>query len=69
MATISHAELPHFERFNQVAQDDALFDELVSSGFAELPPDEVFMVAHKMVRDTPYVHDPSTSSPMCSRAM
>jgi AraC-like DNA-binding protein len=54
MATISHAVLPHFERFNQVAQDDALFDELVSSGFAELPPDEVFMVAHKMVRDTPY---------------
>lgn len=54
MATISHAELPHFERFNQVAQDDALFDELVSNSFAELPPDEVFMVAHKMVRDTPY---------------
>lgn len=54
MATISQAELPLFDRFNQVAGDDELFDELVGNDFEELPPDDVFMVAHKMLRDTPY---------------
>jgi AraC-like DNA-binding protein len=54
MTTIPQAELPLFDRFNKVAGDDALFDELVGSDFEELPSDEVFMVAHKMLRDTPY---------------
>lgn len=51
---ILHAELPLFDHFNRAAEDDALFDELVGGDFPELPQDEVFMVAHKMVRDTPY---------------
>ncbi|MBR1829284.1 MAG: helix-turn-helix domain-containing protein [Atopobiaceae bacterium] len=54
MKTTSYAELPLFERFNTVAGNDELFDEVVSSGFAELPADDVFMVAHRMLRDTPY---------------
>lgn len=54
MATVSHAELPLFERFNQVAGDDTLFDEVAREGFTELPADDVFMVAHQMIRDTPY---------------
>lgn len=54
MTTLPHAELPRFDHFNQAAEDDALFDELVGDCFPELPADDVFMVAHKMVRDTPY---------------
>ena len=54
MAAVPYAELPHFDRFNQVAGDDTLFDEMVGSDFAELPTDDVFMVAHQMLRDTPY---------------
>lgn len=54
MTNAPYAELPLFDRFNQVASDDALFDEVASDGFAELPADDVFMVAHRMLRDTPY---------------
>lgn len=54
MAAVPYAELPHFDRFNQVAGDDTLFDEVVGGGFTELPTDDVFMVAHQMLRDTPY---------------
>lgn len=54
MTDIPHAELPLFDRFNQVARDDALFDEVTDGGFTELPTDDVFMVAHRMLRDTPY---------------
>ena len=51
---IPHAELPLFDRFNQVARDDVLFDEVVDDDFTELPAEDVFMVAHRMLRDTPY---------------
>lgn len=54
MTNAPYAELPLFDRFNQVASDDALFDEVASDGFAELQADDVFMVAHRMLRDTPY---------------
>ena len=54
MTTVSRAELPLFVRFNQVAQDDELFAEMAADGFTELPADDVFIVAHRMLRDTPY---------------
>lgn len=54
MARVPHTELPQFDRFNEVAADDALFAEVASGGFTELPADDVFMVAHQMLRDTPY---------------
>ena len=55
MAPFSHAELPLFERFNEVASDDALFNEVMSGEApAELPDDDAFMVAHQMLRDAPY---------------
>jgi len=57
MALVSYEELPLFEHFNEVAKDDALFDEAVD-GFAELPADDVFIVAHRMLRDTPYGQRP-----------
>ena len=54
----SYQELPLFEHFNRVAKDDVLFDEAVGGGFAELPADDVFMVAHQMLRDAPYGQRP-----------
>ena len=54
MTTTPYAELPLFDHFNTVAGDDELFDEVTSSGFVDLPTDDVFMVAHRMLRDTPY---------------
>ena len=54
MVAVPHNELPLFDRFNQVASDDELFAEATGGGFTELPADDVFMVAHQMLRDTPY---------------
>ena len=54
MSSIPYEELPLFDRFNEVAGDDVLFDEVARGGFAELLADDVFMVAHHMLRDTPY---------------
>ena len=55
MPAVPHHELPRFDRFNEVAADDTLFDDVLSSvAHAELPSDDVFMVAHQMLRDTPY---------------
>lgn len=55
MAKAFSAELPFFDRFNEVAADDALFGEVLDgAALAELPTDDAFMVAHQMLRDTPY---------------
>ena len=55
MAKSLSAELPFFDRFNEVAADDALFGEVLDgAALTELPTDDAFMVAHQMLRDTPY---------------
>lgn len=49
--------LPLFESFNQLAADDEAYDRLwEEGGTLALPTDDVFMVSHSMVRDTP-LHD------------
>ncbi len=55
MTTSRHHNLPFYERFNEVATDDALFDDVLSgAAIADLPADDVFLVSHRMLRDTPY---------------
>ena len=55
MTKASPAELPFFDRFNEVAADDTLFGEVLDgTALAELPTDDAFIVAHQMLRDTPY---------------
>ena len=50
-----HHKLPFFDRFNETAVDDALFGDVLSgTALADLPTDDVFMVSHRMLRDTPY---------------
>ena len=55
VTTPHHHDLPFYERFNEVATDDALFDDVLSgTAIADLPADDVFLVSHRMLRDTPY---------------
>lgn len=55
MTPLQQHKLPLFDRFNEVAADDALFDSVLSgTAIAELPADDVFLVSHRMLRDTPY---------------
>lgn len=55
MTTLSYDELPFFEPFNVVAEDDRLFDRVLGGeALAELPNEDLFMVAHRMGRDSPY---------------
>jgi len=57
MSTDHHSNLPLFDRFNDVAADDELFDGVLDgTALAELPADDVFMVSHRMLRDTPHGH-------------
>lgn len=59
MKSISRNELPLFDHFNDVAADDALFGDVLSGKTQlELPGDDVFLVSHRMLRDTPYGQRP-----------
>ena len=48
MTSSPHHNLPFFDRFNEVAADDTLFDGVLSGvALADLPRDDVFMVSHR----------------------
>lgn len=47
-------ELPFFDRFERVSADNELFEAVLSGEtLEELPQDDVFIVSHSLVRDTP----------------
>ena len=55
MMSLNQLNLPFYDRFNEAALDDAIFDSVLSGeALAELPSDDVFLVSHRMLRDTPY---------------
>lgn len=55
MTPLHQHGLPLYDHFNEVAADDALFEGVLSgAALADLPADDVFMVSHRMLRDTPY---------------
>lgn len=55
MMPLHYLNLPFYDRFNEAAADDALFDSVLSgAAIADLPADDVFLVSHRMLRDTPY---------------
>ena len=55
MTPLNHLKLPFYDRFNEAATDDALFESVLGgAAIVGLPADDVFLVSHRMLRDTPY---------------
>lgn len=55
MSLVPYRDLPYFEEFNEFAESDEFFESMASRSAPSLPEEDVFIVSHRVNRNTPPV--------------